>query len=55
MQMVLKILLQLLNGAIGYEDGALGGGESGAYIEDNAGLLSVVGGQGIAENIGDAT
>ena len=54
MQMVLKILLQLLNGAIGYEDGALGGGESGAYIEDNACLLSVIGGEGIAENIGNA-
>lgn len=54
MQMVLKILLQLLNGAIGHENGALGRGEGRTDIKDYAGLLGVIGGDGVAKNIGDA-
>lgn len=54
MQMVLKILLQLLNGAIGHENGALGRGQGRANIKDYAGLLSEIGGDGVAEDIGDA-
>ena len=54
MQMVLKILLQLLNGAIGNENRSLGRGQGRANIEDNAGLLGVIGGDGVAKNIGNA-
>ena len=54
MQMVLKILLVLLQGAIGNENGSLGCGQGRANIKDYAGLLSEIGGDGVAKNIGDA-
>ena len=50
----LDIFLVLLQRAIGHENGALGRGEGRTDIEDNAGLLGVIGGDGVAKNIGNA-
>ena len=50
----LNIFLVLLQSAIGHENGALGRGQGRADIEDYASLLGVIGGDGVAKNIGNA-
>ena len=50
----LNIFLVLLQRAIGHENGALGRGQGRADIKYYAGLLGVIGGDGVAKNIGDA-
>ena len=50
----LDVLLVLLQRAIGYENSSLGRGEGGANIKNHACLLSIIGGEGVAKNIGNA-
>ena len=51
--MALNILLVFLQRAIGHENSSLGRGEGGANIKNHACLLSIIGGEGVAKNIGD--
>ena len=49
----LDVFLVLLQRAIGHENSSLGRGEGGANIKDYACLLGVIGGEGVAKNIGN--